>query len=128
MLGDLAKFLVSGISLLFHSPPPNCMCSFTFKFSTFSCLCDTESNSQLPSKNYQHPWCRAKNPFKIIMRVRKVEGKILSFHIFLCISSRLLYLPTLKATPNHLLDTLGQVYELKSNALNMSQIHQDEKV
>lgn len=68
------------------------------------------------SENYENLGWRAKNPFKVVMKARRSESKILSFHNSSCMSLELVYFPMLTVTPNHLLDTLGAVCELKSNA------------
>lgn len=107
MLEDLARFLQSGISLLLHSLPPNCMDASTLKFSSLSCSCNAENNSQLPSENYQN-LMEDKDFFKIMMRIRKSEVKIRPFHISSCTSLEHVYLSTLKVTPNHFWTLWGQ--------------------
>lgn len=75
ILENLARFLRSDFSLLLHSLPPNCMDTYTLKFSSLSCSCSAENSSQLPSENYQN-LMEDKDFFKIMMRVRKSEVKI----------------------------------------------------
>jgi len=95
MLGDMTEFPGSGAPLQLHRPPPNCMDTSTLKSGSLSCLCNAENNSQLLSENYQHSSWRIKNPFKIMMRGEKSEGKILSFHTSARTSSAMFYLSTL---------------------------------
>ena len=106
MLGDMTEFPGSGASLRLHRPPPNCMDTSTLKWGSLSCLCNAENNSQLLSENYQHSSWRIKNPFKIMMRGKESEGKILSFHTSARTTSVMLYLSTL-CRPKSLIGHFG---------------------
>ena len=108
MLCDVTEFPGSGASLQLHRPPPDCMDTSSLKSGSLSCLCNAENNSQLLSENYQHSSWRIKNPFKIMMRGKKSQGKILSFLTSARTSSAMFYLSTLGCPESFIGHVSGQ--------------------